>query len=1426
MTTVSSVPPPPAVRLGWVAHRTSDRGGFHSPRTSDERPRSPLGGRVENPRSGASHPRASAVDGIRPSTTPVFFDSIDQHRASALSYAELEQRQWQPFRSLPQDSAYITARPERMSEYDAARIFLERPEDPVSAHGLRLAEALAREYNISTDEVRSIWANKAYRSGKTAGYMLSQWQTDAFPPFFPDPAYPERDVPRERRSSRPPHREVTSDWELWGPRSTTKYMLLGDAPARLVGAELSEGPAPAFGPEMPGHKRHQRWDANVKTISCDRGERPPEGHIDIMIVECLNLKVPHKFQSFWNVNSISPFVQVEVVERGANGAEMIQYLKTTTMSRNKMEIFKRSPIDSVYNETCRFYVPHLHPSDVAAASRTNILVSVIDADSSKCLGSVTIPAGEVLRKRAAPFYTWYELMKPAPDGHLVPVEGSEPDKLSCIQLGFWSHPLSEGEMRFLRDDAREHALAHENLFLADQEAALDHEEERLRAIRAAQDRRMRDLEGERSRLAQNEEEMARQGPPSSGPGRMMPELPSFSLPDMPELSMPSFPAFSLPIFSESGAKGEEGKSVAEVTTQEEAVAPPQESRPAAPQVVPVVPVSTVETPVSLEDKGATAPEVADDAASDLLQALDAMRETGANKNDDEEALRPWMAVKDVRDLIATQKIQDGGRRRWVLDLVPGVLGLLHGIAAAGYEIRLTCKAAAPQAAAVLKVLRNLGVVGGIIKEEHVMFARTYADKVALVQAVGGFTHLVDDDWYILKRSAALSNGVHLILFNPDSEAEEEYLRDEAAWILYRKSLVPLMQQMGATQAAIVHGRGSTRPASPAQLEEWAVQLRKLEEEGIRKFLHLYDMEPSHVTCVQLDTLAETKQARMYPAASAVRSWLNVAKSLRVDEANRFLATLDASDVATPRSKAAGELLAYALHRGRVEGQEAPARAMPAGSVAEADVFVDKTDGDAVSEVRPFFPLDEAPGASQAANARYEAWRAGLNRAFDHMGFGLDFFAPPHDTSQPSDGTGRRPLEALEVMRVLPSGPAARSGAIEPGMLLISVDGLRLDVAGAPDGREALGTRVALYRDSADGKNSARQQSFRTLAWSQVSDMFEGARARELADAGLFLDGDGCVKCQCCRMPVRGMAKGETLAGMLHRDLPGSCPLTDVDHLRSVEERQGAARIEPRAADMRPEHLSCGIVLGFLPAPQDSSAKVTVTDFGLDQADLERVVYVWLRPEPVAPLLPPGNRGRVLIDIDRVVLRLRYFDIESDGSVDKYRDSWSGMLLPAPTSAYTWRDLEEVLDSQGRLIFVDHLSKTTALEPPALLNPRPLPPGWESKIDEDGRMFYHHSVCFPGPQPNLERAAVSSACVVCIELVAFECCKRTHARGILNNFQLCRSKISHSGGSHLSDGNAMDGHALSPRLLLLLMRDRCIHGAAARAHAYAPRLWIL
>ena len=268
--------------------------------------------------------------------------------------------------------ASVDPREKDMSEYDAARIFLEKPTDPRSEHGRRLAEALARTYSISPDEVRDIWATRAFRPGKPNGHKLSQLQTDGYPNFFPDQQYPDPAdlVPREVRPRTDEEDEEIENIlnprlpPLWGPRTTTMHMEMRKTAAELAG----DGSAPPH-PEFPAHKLHQRLQAGVKTQACARGDRPPVGHIDITVIECLNLAVPHKFKHAWNISSIAPMVQVEVVERGRNGVEMLQFLSTTAMSRSKMAPFRRSPIDAVFNETCRFQALHLNALELDAVAR-------------------------------------------------------------------------------------------------------------------------------------------------------------------------------------------------------------------------------------------------------------------------------------------------------------------------------------------------------------------------------------------------------------------------------------------------------------------------------------------------------------------------------------------------------------------------------------------------------------------------------------------------------------------------------------------------------------------------------------------------------------------------------------------------------------------------------------------------------------------------------------------------------------------------------------------------------------------------------------------------------------------------------------------------------------------------------------------------
>ena len=155
---------------------------------SPPRPESRLPPRLHDARTTVADVGVSAV-----SVAPVFFNSIQR----GTIYETVDVGAPPARQARYSNSAYITARKHAMSEYDAARIFLEKPADPESQHGWRLAEALAHDYNIAPDQVREIWATKSFMPGQRE--KLSQWQTDAFPPWFPDPDFPD---PEPRR--RPP----------------------------------------------------------------------------------------------------------------------------------------------------------------------------------------------------------------------------------------------------------------------------------------------------------------------------------------------------------------------------------------------------------------------------------------------------------------------------------------------------------------------------------------------------------------------------------------------------------------------------------------------------------------------------------------------------------------------------------------------------------------------------------------------------------------------------------------------------------------------------------------------------------------------------------------------------------------------------------------------------------------------------------------------------------------------------------------------------------------------------------------------------------------------------------------------------------------------------------------------------------------------
>jgi len=52
-----------------------------------------------------------------------------------------------------------------------------------------------------------------------------------------------------------------------------------------------------------------------------------------------------------------------------------------------------------------------------------------------------------------------------------------------------------------------------------------------------------------------------------------------------------------------------------------------------------------------------------------------------------------------------------------------------------------------------------------------------------------------------------------------------------------------------------------------------------------------------------------------------------------------------------------------------------------------------------------------------------------------------------------------------------------------------------------------------------------------------------------------------------------------------------------------------------------------------------------------------------------------------------------------------------------------KNMGEVVDREGRTVYVDHDKKTTSLIPPRPFSPDVLPAGWEERRDGDGRIYY-------------------------------------------------------------------------------------------------------
>lgn len=164
-------------------------------------------------------------------------------------------------------------------------------------------------------------------------------------------------------------------------------------------------------------------------------------------------------------------------------------------------------------------------------------------------------------------------------------------------------------------------------------------------------------------------------------------------------------------------------------------------------------------------------------------------------------LRPWLSVKE-RGVVESK----GGADAIAVHFVPGAVGGLQMLTAAGYEVVLACVCDPPVASLALKALRQAGIVGDTaagcsVSEHNCLFLRSSAQKDVICNKLDFVSAKLDDEWEALfpplppPRSATPQDSkdgeprmaedlragrgkpcssYHAVLFNPDPEADAKH----------------------------------------------------------------------------------------------------------------------------------------------------------------------------------------------------------------------------------------------------------------------------------------------------------------------------------------------------------------------------------------------------------------------------------------------------------------------------------------------------------------------------------------------------------------------------------------------------------------------------------------------------------------------------
>jgi hypothetical protein len=250
------------------------------------------------------------------------------------------------------------------------------------------------------------------------------------------------------------------------------------------------------------------------------------------------------------------------------------------------------------------------------------------------------------------------------------------------------------------------------------------------------------------------------------------------------------------------------------------------------------------------------PEVLAGQGEPELKAPEPQRRMHAPIGYSPAVLRPWLSVKE-RGVVESR----GGADAIAVHFVPGAVGGLQMLVAAGYEVVLACVCDPPVASLALKAMRQAGIVGDTaagcsVSEHNCLFLRSSAQKDVICSKLDFVSARLDDEWEALfpplppPRGASpqdaedgeqqwLAEGLqagrgkpdssyHAVLFNPDPEADakhSQYVRQAEARRAKAESAVLQVVQHQVAMASASQRKEEQGQADAEALAESFAQAR-------------------------------------------------------------------------------------------------------------------------------------------------------------------------------------------------------------------------------------------------------------------------------------------------------------------------------------------------------------------------------------------------------------------------------------------------------------------------------------------------------------------------------------------------------------------------------------------------------------------------